>query len=99
MHKTTIQIEHKYNIGDIIEVPNKLNKKSIFVKVTNIEVAFDYARTSNYEIIRTFYFNGFQHPYKIYYATITLPNSYYDTLEITTFPEGRYLVFGEEKLP
>lgn len=92
MNITKFEIEHKYNIGDIIELKNKNNNKSIFGIVDNISLSFDFGSISNIDIIKYSKFQNLYYRYKLFYTIITQPNSYYDTEEIMEFPQTTLLL-------
>jgi hypothetical protein len=95
-HTTSVEFEHRYQINDIIELKNTNNEKSVFCKVVNVEfnIIDGNSSISTTDIIKTTKCGKFT--YKVYYNTVTVENSYYDTLEIKEYPIDNILVLNLE---
>jgi hypothetical protein len=99
MNITPFNFEHKYVSGDIVELPNKNNDKSVFVKVLGVSVdIFDGKRSvmSTDDIVKYGFIFGKVIQYKMVYFTESLENSYYDTEEIESIPVGTMFILNLE---
>jgi len=102
MKKITVEFEHKYNIGDIIEFKNQNNDKSLFGKVLNIDIDIINEQTGigNMDIIKHIITSSSSSldiiSYKIYYEIKSLSNSYYDCEKLTEIPLDTYFYLNNE---
>ena len=68
---TKVIIEHKYEIGEIFELKNENNDKSIFCKVIDITLDLNRNSPSTEDILKTFIFLNKCYFYRLCYSVET----------------------------